>query len=82
MNAMRRDVELEDAVGVELVARPGCAGLKPRIASTGDGLAYWSGSGTRSHASTHGYSRPPTKSGTKTGANCYFGPATNGGRMK
>jgi len=41
-----RDVELEDAVGVELVARLGCAGLKPRIASKGDGLACWSGSGT------------------------------------
>ena len=38
------DVELEDAVGVELVARLGCAGLKLRIARKAAGLLRWFGS--------------------------------------
>ena len=75
-----RDVELEDAVGVELVARLGCTGLKLWIAPKLAGLLRWSGSRTRSHASAHGNTRPPAKSGTKTGTNCYFRPGTNGVR--
>src|SRR5579863_2762631 len=77
-----RDVELEDAVGVELIARLGCAGLKLGIAPKGDGFPCWYRSGASSHASSHCYPRPPAKSGTKTGTNCYFGPGTHDVRRK
>jgi len=60
----------------DVIARLSCAGLKLWIAPKAEGLPRWSGSGTRPHASTHGYSRPPAKSGTKTETNCYFGPGT------
>jgi len=41
-----RDVELEDAIGIELVARLNFGGLKLRIAPKAAGLLRWFGSRT------------------------------------